>query len=56
MQLTKANKIKVDFIVRKTGCDQLTARNYLEAEEWSTEDALISMRGDLLFGGAKRVA
>ena len=37
---------KVSIVCRATGCDQETATEYLDAEEWDEEDAVTSLRGD----------
>ena len=37
---------KIAHIIRATGCDHQTAVDYLDAEEWDEEDAVISLKGD----------
>lgn len=37
---------KVEYVIRKTGCSQAMAVDYLDAEEWDEEDAVISLVGD----------
>ena len=37
---------KIAHVIRATGCDHQTAVDYLDAEEWDEEDAVISLRGD----------
>jgi hypothetical protein len=37
---------KIAFVMRRTGCSEQTAIDYLDAEEWDEEDAVISLKGD----------
>lgn len=37
---------KIDFVAINGKCSRAMALAYLEAEEWNTIDALLSLRGD----------
>lgn len=44
--MTNFNETMIRNMIRKTGCTQVDAIAYLEAEEWNIKEAIISYRGD----------